>query len=89
MKEQIDLPTDGGKKEDQDQANEDIKSLKRPVLPKLAHRITGYRCGGTKVGFNLETGELFDAPCDCTSDDPDDLCTPIAMHAEDEGGKDD
>lgn len=44
-KEQINLPTDGGKKEDQDQSSGDIKSLKRPKLPDIKGReVVGYKC---------------------------------------------
>lgn len=44
-KEQINLPTDGGKKEDQDQSSRDIKSLSRPKVPKIKGReVVGYKC---------------------------------------------
>ena len=84
MKDQINLPTDGGTKEDQDQASGDIKSLKRPGMPKLPRRITGYRCVGMKIGLDLETGQFFDKPCEATSEDGSGLCHPEAIYKEED-----
>lgn len=54
-KEQINLPTDGGTKEDQDQSSGTIKSIDRPKLPKIKGReIVGYKCEcGARHGRKL------------------------------------
>lgn len=86
MKEQVPLPI--GEKESEGQQESEPKTLERPKIPQLPRRITGYRCVAKRMGIDLSTGRILDAPCGALSDDPAELCSPEPIYEGEEEKKD-